>query len=105
MSSSSAGNGRQCNKLEALGCTFLCVLKCSFPLLFLSERSSKHVDELLSAASNVKFPVDNRPGDNALLKVIESYCAGGRRIATCKLKRVLCVCEGERECVCVVYKK
>lgn len=49
-------------------------------LLFVSllaERASKHMEELLSMAGNMKVPVENRPGDNAILRVIEAYCAGG----------------------------
>jgi hypothetical protein len=37
------------------------------------------MEELLSMAGNMKMPVENRPGDNAILRVIEAYCAGGGR--------------------------
>ena len=50
--------------------------------LFLSlptERASKHMEELLSLAGQMKVPVENKPGDNAILRVIEAYCAGGGR--------------------------
>ncbi len=44
-----------------------------------AERASKHMEELLSMAGNMKVPIENKPGDNAILKVIEAYCAGGGR--------------------------
>ena len=37
------------------------------------------LEELLSVAGNMKMPVENRPGDNAILRVIEAYCVGGGR--------------------------
>ena len=47
--------------------------------LLYTERASKHMEELLSMAGNMKMPVENRPGDNAILRVIEAYCVGGGR--------------------------
>ena len=37
------------------------------------------MEELLSIAGSLKVPVENKPGDNAILRVIEAYCAGGGR--------------------------
>jgi len=36
------------------------------------------MEELLASAGSVKFPVENKAGDSAILKVVEAYCAGGR---------------------------
>lgn len=49
----------------------------TFSLLMI-ERASKHMEELMSLAGNMKVPVENKAGDNAILRVIEAYCAGGR---------------------------
>lgn len=54
-----------------------------------AERASKHMEELLSMAGNMKVPVENRPGDNDILRVIEAYCAGGGRGGAV---RKSCVC-------------
>ena len=42
------------------------------------ERGSKHMEELLAMATNLKVPVENKVGDNAILRVVEAYCMGGR---------------------------
>ena len=41
-----------------------------------TERNSKHLDDLLASAP--KFPIENKAGDNDILRVIEMYCAGGK---------------------------
>ena len=52
-----------------------------FYLLPTTERSSKHIDELLATAGVPKGPVENKPGDTSILRVIEAYCAGGKGAA------------------------
>ncbi len=65
------------------------------------ERASKHMEELLAKAGNLKGPIENKPGDNAILRVIEAYCASGGRGAIRKspppivamvLKSTVCAC-------------
>lgn len=48
------------------------------------------MEELLSMAGNMKVPVENRPGDNDILRVIEAYCAGGGRGGA--VRKSVCVC-------------
>ena len=55
------------------------------------ERASKHMEELLALAGTMKMPVENRPGDTAILRVIEAYCAGGGRGGAIR-KSLGCVC-------------
>ena len=50
-------------------------------LVSLVERSSKALDEILSIGGGTKLPVENRPGDPAILKVIEAYCVSNKGIA------------------------
>ena len=45
------------------------------------ERASKSLEEILSTGGGVKFPVENRPGDPGILKVIEAYCASNKGIS------------------------
>jgi len=45
------------------------------------KRASKSLEEILSTGSGIKFPVENRPGDPAILKVIEAYCASNKGIS------------------------
>ncbi len=46
-----------------------------------TERSSRHVDELMASAGVSKGPVENKPGDTSILRVIEAYCASGKAIS------------------------
>lgn len=55
------------------------------------------MEELLSMAGNMKMPVDNRPGDNAILRVIEAYCVGGGRGGAIRKSGVMCMYNGSSE--------
>lgn len=67
-------------------------------LLSLVERSSKALDEILSIGGGTKLPVENRPGDPAILKVIEAYCVSNKGIA--HTRKYFCRFSG----TCVQYK-
>ena len=46
--------------------------------ILITERSSRHIDELMATAKVPKGPVENKPGDSSILRVIEAYCASGK---------------------------
>ena len=58
-------------------------------IFLLSERNSKHLDELLAGAP--KFPIENKAGDNDILRVIEMYCAGGKTGGAIRTLVTVCV--------------
>ncbi|XP_064394125.1 rho guanine nucleotide exchange factor 7-like isoform X2 [Halichondria panicea] len=50
------------------------------------KRSSKHIDELMATAGVSKGPVENKPGDTSILRVIEAYCASGKAISNIPIR-------------------
>ena len=63
------------------------VRRVSVSSFFHSERNSKHLEDLMASAP--KFPIENKPGDSDILRVIETYCAGGKAGAIRTLVSVL----------------
>ena len=82
------------------GALLLCSLSVMILLCLLSpvERASKSLDEILSTGGGIKMPVENRPGDPAILKVIEAYCVSNKGIA--HTRKYFCRFSG----TCVQYK-
>ena len=67
-----------------------------------TERSSRHVDELMATAGVPKGPVENKPGDTSILRVIEAYCASGKTISNIRECTYIHSEGGSvSECVCV----
>jgi len=53
------------------------------------ERSSRQIDEFMATAGVSKGPVENKPGDTSILRVIEAYCASGKGMSNIRKSTVI----------------